>query len=214
MLTNKPVRYLLQAINYSVFMALIWYFASAPSIRIIAEDEAVITIAFSHAGQLREPCRRLTQEELDKLPPNMRKLDDCPRERSPVILEARLDDEPFYRVTLRPTGLFGDGGVDVFQRVKISAGEHLLSLKMNDSVRIDGFNHELEQLVIVDSAQILLVGFDSDQGFVLSGGREKQAEEFNEIQKTSVFFIPPDAVRRVAGNGFLAETGRRPGPPG
>jgi hypothetical protein len=199
MLTNKPVRYLLQAINYSVFMALIWYFASAPSIRIIAEDEAVITIAFSHAGQLREPCRRLTQEELDKLPPNMRKLDDCPRERSPVIL---------------PTGLFGDGGVDVFQRVKISAGEHLLSLKMNDSVRIDGFNHELEQLVIVDSAQILLVGFDSDQGFVLSGGREKQAEEFNEIQKTSVFFIPPDAVRRVAGNGFLAETGRRPGPPG
>ena len=65
MLTNKPVRYLLQAINYSVFMALIWYFASAPSIRIIAEDEAVITIAFSHAGQLREPCRRLTQEELE-----------------------------------------------------------------------------------------------------------------------------------------------------
>ena len=214
MLTNKPVRYLLQAINYSVFMALIWYFASSPSIRIIAEDEAVITIAFSHAGQLREPCRRLTQEELDKLPPNMRKLDDCPRERSPVILEARLDDETFYRVTLEPTGLFGDGGVDVFQRVKISAGEHLLSLKMNDSVRIDGFNHELEQLVIVDSAQILLVGFDSDRGFVLSGGREKQAEEFNEILRTSVFFIPPDAVRRVAGNGFLAETGRRPGPPG
>ena len=214
MLTNKPVRYLLQAINYSVFMALIWYFASAPSIRIIAEDEAVITIAFSHAGQLREPCRRLTQEELNKLPPNMRKLDDCPRERSPVILEARLDYEPFYRATLQPTGLFGDGGVNFYHRIKISAGEHLLSLKMNDSVRIDGFNHQLEQRVIVDSAQILLVGFDSDEGFVLSGGREKQAEGFNEKPRTSDLFVSPEAARRVAGNGFRAETVRRSGLPG
>ena len=60
-LNNKPLRFLLQAINYSVFMALIWYFASAPSVRIIAEDEAMITIAFAHAGELREPCRMLSQ---------------------------------------------------------------------------------------------------------------------------------------------------------
>jgi len=89
--TSKPLRYLLQAINYSVFMGLIWYFASAPSVRLIAEDEAMITIAFAHAGQLREPCRRLSQEELNKLPPNMRKIDDCPRERSAVTIEALLD---------------------------------------------------------------------------------------------------------------------------
>ncbi len=214
MLTNKPVRYLLQAINYSVFMALIWYFASAPSIRIIADDEAVITIAFSHAGQLREPCRQLTQEELNELPPNMRKLDDCPRERSPVTIEALLDDEPFYSATLQPTGLFGDGGVNVFHRIKISAGEHLLSLKMNDSVRVDGFNHALERAVKIDPAQILLVGFDSDEGFILSGGREKQAERFNKIPEISVLLIPPEAVRRVAGNGFRAERVRRSGPPG
>ena len=95
---NKPLRYLLQAFNYFVFMALIWYFATEPSIRILAEDEAMITIAFAHAGELREPCRKLSNEELQKLAPNMRKLDDCPRERSPVLIEVMLDRWDFPEV--------------------------------------------------------------------------------------------------------------------
>ena len=111
---SKPVRFLLQAINYAVFMALVWYFASYPAIRLIGDDEAVLTIAFAHAGQLLEPCRRLSQEELNELAPNMRKLEDCPRERSPVTVEAELDGEVVYRATLNPPGVFGDGGVDVF----------------------------------------------------------------------------------------------------
>lgn len=95
-INNKPIRYVLQAINYSVFMAIIWYFATAPSVRLIGASEAKITIAFAHAGQLREACRRLSQEELNELPPNMRKIEDCPRERSPVTIEALLDGEPLY----------------------------------------------------------------------------------------------------------------------
>ena len=168
-INNKPIRYLLQAINYSVFMGMIWYFSTSPAIRLIADNEARITIAFAHAGQLREPCRRLSQEELNELPPNMRKLDDCPRERSPVTIEALLDGEPLYSAVLKPPGLFGDGGVDVFYSGKITAGDHQLNLRMNDSIRIQGFNHEFEQQVSVDHAQILLVGFHSRNGFVIKG---------------------------------------------
>jgi hypothetical protein len=171
-INKKPLRYLLQAINYSVFMGLVWYFASAPSVRLIGDDEAKLTIAFAHAGQLREPCRMLSQEELNKLAPNMRKLDDCPRERSPVIIEAELDGESIYNVSLPPPGLFGDGGVDVFYSAKIPAGEHHLSLKMNDSVRIEGFNHQFEQTVNIEPAQILLVGFESKHGFVLKPAQD------------------------------------------
>ena len=166
---NKPLRFLLQAINYSVFMGLIWYFASSPSVRLIADDEARITIAFAHAGELREPCRMLSQEELNQLAPNMRKIDDCPRERSPVTFEAMLDGESFYSESLKPTGLYEDGGVDVFYSAKVPAGTHRLSLKMNDSVRVEGFNHSFERQVSIDPAQILLVGFDSRQGFIISG---------------------------------------------
>ncbi len=166
-ISNKPLRFLLQAINYSVFMGLVWYFASAPAVRLIGEDEARVTIAFAHAGQLREPCRKLSQEELNKLAPNMRKLEDCPRERSPVIIEASLDGEVVYDASLAPPGLFGDGGVDVFYSAKITAGEHHLTLKMNDSVRIEGFNHSHEETVTIKPAEILLVGFNQKEGFTL-----------------------------------------------
>lgn len=163
------MRYLLQAFNYSIFIAMIGYFSTSPAIRLIADNESRITIAFAHAGQLREACRRLSQEELNELPPNMRKLEDCPRERSPVTIEALLDDEPLYSAQLQPPGLFGDGGVDVFYSGKIPSGKHRLKLKMNDSVRIAGFNHEFEQQISVEPAQILLVGFDSRLGFVIKG---------------------------------------------
>lgn len=164
---RKPLRLLLQAINYSVFMALIWYFATSPSVSLIAEDEAKITIAFAHAGELREPCRMLSQEELNQLAPNMRKIDDCPRERSPITIEAMLDGEPFYSASLQPTGLYEDGGVDVFYSEKVPAGTHRLSLQMNDSVRVEGFNHSFEREISIDPAQILLVGFESGKGFVI-----------------------------------------------
>jgi hypothetical protein len=164
---NRPLRFLLQAFNYSLFMGLVWFFSNSPSVSLIGEDEAKITIAFAHAGQLREPCRMLSQEELNKLAPNMRKIDDCPRERSPVIIEAELDGKSVYNASLSPPGLFGDGGVDVFYSAKIPAGEHQLNLKMNDSVRVEGFNHQFARLVTVEPAQILLITFDSKSGFVI-----------------------------------------------
>jgi hypothetical protein len=167
---NKSLRFLLQAFNYSLFMGVVWFFASGPSIRLIGADEAKLTIAFAHAGELREPCRMLSQEELNKLAPNMRKVDDCPRERSPVNIEAELDGTMVYSASLQPPGLFGDGGVDVFFSAKIPAGEHQLNLKMNDSVRVEGFNHQFEQVVNIEPAQILLVEFNTKRGFVITPG--------------------------------------------
>ena len=164
---NRPLRFLLQAFNYSLFMGLIWFFSNSPSVSLIGENEARITIAFAHAGQLREPCRMLSQEELNKLAPNMRKIDDCPRERSPVVIEAELDGKSVYSASLPPPGLFGDGGVDVFYSAKIPAGQHQLDMKMNDSVRVEGFNHQFARQVTVEPAQILLIAFDSKSGFVI-----------------------------------------------
>ncbi len=59
---NMFLRYLLQAFNYTIFMALIWYFATSPSVRVIEDDEAMITVAFGHAGETRAECRILSEE--------------------------------------------------------------------------------------------------------------------------------------------------------
>ncbi len=166
-INNKPIRYLLQFFNYTLFMGIIWYFATAPSFTVLEEDQAVITMAFSHAGKLREACRRLSQEELNELAPNMRKLDDCPRERSPVVIEMKLDGEVLYNETLQPPGLYEDGGVDVYFSKQILAGEHEFQIRMDDSVRDKGFNHRLEQIVRIEASRILLVEFDSNRGFLV-----------------------------------------------
>lgn len=164
---NKFVRYSLQAVNYTVFMALIWYFSTAPSVRVIEDDEAVITVAFSHAGETREECRKLSQEELLKLPPNMRKLDDCPRERSPIIIEAMLDGETIFSKTMLPPGIFKDGGVNIYYSNKVPAGKHLFKIKMDDSVRKEGFNHQFEQEIDIEPQQILLIEYEPLTGFVI-----------------------------------------------
>jgi hypothetical protein len=43
---------------------------------------------------------------------------------------------------------------------------------MNDSVRVEGFNHSFEQQVSVDPAQILLVGFEPINGFVIKAAKK------------------------------------------
>jgi len=162
---NKALRYLLQAINYTIFMALIWYFSFQPAIRVIEDDEAIVTIAFAHAGDLRESCRKISQEELMKLPPNMRKPEECPRERSPVVIEALLDGKVIFNESMQPPGIFKDGSINIYYTSRIPAGKHHFEIKMDDSVRVEGFNHSVAQDVDIKPAQILLVEFDQLKGF-------------------------------------------------
>ncbi len=166
-INNTGLRYLLQAFNYAIFMTLIWYFSTAPSVKVIGDDESMITVAFAHAGETREACRRLSQEELMKLPPNMRKPEDCPRERSPIIIEAMLDGKVIYRKTMLPPGIFSDGAVNIYYNSKVPAGKHNFEIKMDDSVRKSGFNRVFEQEVNLKPRQILLVEFEPLTGFRL-----------------------------------------------
>lgn len=164
---NKVLRYILQAFNYTLFMAIIWYFSNMPSFRQLGDDQAVLTIAFSHAGETLKPCRTLSPEELAALPPNMRKPTDCPRERSPVVVEAHMDGELIHRQVEEAPGLFKDSGVDIYLLRKIPAGKHQLKIQMDDSVRKAGFEHSFEQEITIEPAQILLVDFLPELGFML-----------------------------------------------
>lgn len=162
---NRILRYFLQALNYAAFIAVIGYFSTSPAVRIIGEDESVITMAFAHAGKTREPCHRLSQEELMKLAPNMRKPEDCPRERSPIIIEILLDGKAIYKETFQPPGLFKDGSVDIYFSERVPTGRHRLVIRMDDSVRDPGFDYVFEQAINPEPAHILLVSFDPINGF-------------------------------------------------
>lgn len=158
------LRYPLQVVNYGLFMLLVWYFSAAPSYTHLESDQAVITLAFSHAGERKEECRTLSAEELAQLPPNMRLAQDCPRERSPVTVELLMDDERIIEKVFEPPGLFKDLGVDVYLSAKVPAGQHRLTVSMNDNVRVEGNTHIDEQTVTLEPAQLLVVNFNSETG--------------------------------------------------
>ena len=121
----------------------------------------MITLALSHAGKPVEECRRKTPEELAKLPPNMRVLEECPRERSPVKIQVMLDDETVIDKKVSPPGLYKDQGVDIYHSVKVPIGEHRLEIRMNDNVRVDGPTHHFQQSVSLDAAELLVIQFNS-----------------------------------------------------
>ena len=155
----SPKRIILQTLNYAVFMGLVWYFSFMPSYVRLAPDESMITLSLSHAGELVEECRRMSQEEMAELPPNMRLPVECPRERSPVSIEILMDDKPIINEVVDPPGLYKDQGVDIYRSIKVPAGDYRLEVRMNDSVRAEGLTHRHEQSVSLVPAQLLVIQF-------------------------------------------------------
>jgi len=154
-------RLLGQAIAYGVFIAVLGIFSVWPGYRLLGGQEAIVYLTFSHAADRVGECRRLTQEELNELPPNMRKPDDCPRERHPMHVELRIDDALVYSETALPSGLWSDGKANIYRRVTVNAGEHELYVGMNNSGTGTGFDFELRQHVTILLGQNLVITFDN-----------------------------------------------------
>lgn len=161
---TSVLRIVLQALNFAIFMGLVGYFSIYPPFKHLGDDQAMITLAISHAGERREECRKISPEEMAKLPPNMRIPMDCPRERSPITVELTLDGKVVIYNSVEPPGLYKDQGIDIFQSIKIPVGKHLLSIKMNDNVRVEGPTFTHEQGIDLKAAQLLVIQFDSEIG--------------------------------------------------
>jgi len=161
---TSVLRIVLQAINFGIFMGLVGFFSINPPFKHLGDDQAMITLAISHAGERREECRKISPEEMAKLPPNMRVPMDCPRERSPISVDLTLDGKAVISNSVEPPGLYKDQGIDIFQSIKVPAGKHQLSIQMNDSVRVEGptFTHKRD--IDLKPAQLLVIQFDSVAG--------------------------------------------------
>jgi hypothetical protein len=156
-----------QAVLYALFAAAIGFFSTYPRYRHLPEDVALLKLSFSHPGQLKAECRKRTPEELAKLPPNMRNPLDCSRERSPVTVELALDGGVIAKRLVPPAGLSKDGPSTVYARFPVPAGDHRLSVRLNDSVREPGFNFTRDEQVHLAPGQILVVDFNAEKGGIV-----------------------------------------------
>ncbi len=153
-----------QAILYALFAVFIGVFSHWPTYRPLDPGQALIKVSFSHTGKPVGDCVRRSPEELAKLPPQMRKPIDCPRERSPVSIEVDIGGQNVLTRTARPTGLKRDGASAVYERLPVPAGEQRIAVRMKDDVRAPGFTHQREASVSLEPSQVLVIDFDAEKG--------------------------------------------------
>ena len=145
---------------WGLFAVSAGVFTIWPPFSQLEAGNAVVSLTFSHAGQRIKECRQLSQEELNKLPPNMRKPSDCPRERYPVKVLFSIDNEIMYDQLLLPSGFWKDGESTIYNRIELPAGNHELAIEMSDSGRSKGFDFSGQSNITLAKGQHVVVEFD------------------------------------------------------
>jgi hypothetical protein len=159
----KALRVAAQLALYAPLMAILAYFSTEPRFSPVAPGEALVRVSFIHATERREPCRERSAEELAKLAPNMRAALDCPRERSPLLVELELDGRLVLRREAQPSGLRRDGNVAVYERMTLPAGRHRIVARLRDRPE-GGFNYVKEETVELASGRVLVIDFNAARG--------------------------------------------------
>ncbi|WP_130470878.1 hypothetical protein [Candidatus Magnetaquicoccus inordinatus] len=158
---NSAFRYLMQGLFYAAFCGVIFYLSTSPRYQYLDVDKAEIMVAFKHPTKRKELCHERTAEELQKLPPNMRRQQDCPRERSPLVIRFSLDGTMVQHKEFRAPGIHRDGATFVYAKFFIPAGEHRFKVEMRDSMQ-EGYDYTMEQPITFRPGQMLVVGFDEN----------------------------------------------------
>ncbi len=161
---TRATRLLGQAALYALVAATLGYFSAGPSYTHFPPDQAMVRLSFTHGADRRGPCRQLSADEIGQLAPNMRVPTVCPRERLPVLVELELDGTLLYRAELPPTGLTSDGPSRAYQAFAVAPGRHVLTARLRDSDRGEGFDYDVSNEVDLVPGRHLVIDFRADIG--------------------------------------------------
>jgi hypothetical protein len=153
--------------QFAVILALfagVAVLSNWPAFRQIPADAGVVMLTFVHGADRKGECRRLTPEEIAKLPPNMRRVQDCPRVRRAIYVELDVEGRNIFRADLPPTGIAGDGPSRVYRRFVLPAGKYDVDVRMRDTARASGFDHEHRETVTLAPAQLLVIDYRPESG--------------------------------------------------
>jgi hypothetical protein len=139
-------------------------FANRPVYRQTPPDTAIVMLTFVHGADRKAECRRLSPAEIAKLPPNMRRVEECPRGRRPLHVELDIDGKSVLRAALPPTGIAGDGPSRVYERFVVPAGAHEIAVRMRDTPRQDGFDHQRAGRIALVPDQLFVIDFRAESG--------------------------------------------------
>jgi quinol-cytochrome oxidoreductase complex cytochrome b subunit/coenzyme F420-reducing hydrogenase delta subunit len=159
----RPIRAIAGVALLAAPAAAIGFYSVSPPWQLVAPGKAVISLSLHHAAPAKVACAPLTAQESIKLKPNMRRQVGCPRERWPVYVELLRDGERLYGGEHQPAGLWNDGPAAMFERVVVPAGRQVLTVRLRDSGRDSGFDHERRIEAELEPGRNYVIEFRSGQ---------------------------------------------------
>jgi hypothetical protein len=160
----KVYRVTLQALAYLGLMGIIAYLSASPAYDYASSDMAAIKLSLSHAADRVKPCVRLTPAQIAELAPNMRRAEQCERERLPLTVRLEIDGELLAEIEAPPSGLWKDGPASVYERFEVEPGRHAIMAKLRQSARPDGWDFTYSEEVTLEAGRYFTITFRAESG--------------------------------------------------
>ncbi|MEX0941497.1 MAG: hypothetical protein WD002_03025 [Pseudomonadales bacterium] len=152
-----------------VLLALtVGVFSQWPPITMLEPGATELKLTIRYSGKRLGECRQMEAPELERLPPNMRQNLVCPREKSPLLAELRVNGELRYQDTIAPSGLHNDGVLAAYEQLAVPVGKVHVSLRIKDDERLEEFTHEYEDDLLLTADRSVRLHF-ADSGFTVTG---------------------------------------------
>jgi len=139
-------------------------------------QHALIRLAWRTRGHRVEECRRLTAEELARLPVHMRQEEVCEGRVFSYRLRVLLDGRVVAQEDVRPSGGRGDRLLYVFREISVAPGERMVEIAW---VREDDGQSgpqeapavlRFEERLVLEAGQVALVTYDPERRTLVRRG--------------------------------------------
>ena len=135
-----------------------------------AEQAPELVVSFKHPGRNDQRCEAVSEEELAKLPPHMRRAEICERSRADVWLRVEVDGEVVHEQAYAPKGLSRDGSSVAVARIPVKDGPRRVNVRLGDSGKKGDWAFTEERVVQAQPGHRAVVVFDRLAGFRWEGG--------------------------------------------
>lgn len=155
---------IVQVLLYGFFCAAVAYLSAAPTYHHADPELAAIKLSLSHAANRVEECIKLTPQQINERAQRGERLNDCERERLPLMIELDIDGATALSVSAAPSGLWRDGPASVYERLQVAAGPHRVAVRLRDSARGDGWDYEHTEDVTLVPGRYFTITFRAENG--------------------------------------------------
>jgi hypothetical protein len=135
-------------------------------------EQGIVLLAWRARGERVEQCRRLTKEELERLPAHMRQEERCEGRILPYRLQVSVDGARAVDELVHAAGARHDRPLYVYHELPLEPGTHALAVAFAREGDVPAGAHEeekgtpgrlaLDTMVALSPRRILLVTYDDD----------------------------------------------------